>query len=186
MAKLGFHRRPKAQSSEINPDIRINNASDVLETIEHLEIPHDMLIVFGSSALALLGLDRQAHDVDLILHPDIINTLSDTQHLPNQTPVTEVPSRSTSFRHFKADTLPLPGDFTSYSSSYLARTFEEARQRRTVQGPNGLVLMSPGELLRAKKDPVQVADTAEKRRLKIAQNKYDAILLEQYIRSSRY
>lgn len=185
MAKLGFHKHPKSRLSEISPDIRINNARDVLDTIDHLEIPHDMLIVFGSSALSLLGLERQAHDVDLILHPDIIDSLSDTGRLPNQTPVVEIPSRDISFRHFQANSIPLSGDFTSYKPSYRAKTFEEARERRTIQGPNELALMSPGDMLRDKMDPVQIADTPEERRLKLAKKQYDAVLLERYIRSRR-
>ena len=81
-----------------------------LKQLSSLNIPKSKLIIIGSSALSLYMLDRHAHDVDAILHPDLLQELDETGTLPNRIRVANI-STQPGFSRFQADTSPLPSDF---------------------------------------------------------------------------
>ncbi len=183
MSFLGINFRRKTELPPIDVADRTNNESDVIETIAMLDLPPDSFVVAGSSAMTLLGLDRCAHDVDLVINQDYLDRLKAIVELQGHTLVTEVPSSKSNFLHFKADTRPLPSDLFAYSPHYPIRNFDDLRRSRTVQDSHGFTVESPSELLYYKQyfSGFREDENGIDRRKKLAQDMYDIFLLEQYI-----
>lgn len=181
MSFFGKHRRQNPQVLEIDPAVTINNQNDVLATIDSLGLPREKIIVVGSAALTLIGLDRYANDVDLVAHPDILQTLESTHRLPSGMAVRGNRKRS-NFIQFQAATEPLPTELFSPQQTLTGSSFEDAFQF-TVQGPDGLKLASPSELLSKKQTSVRILDNEQDRRKKHTQDIYDTTLLVNYLQN---
>lgn len=184
MSLFARRNRNKAEIPEIDAASKINNKTDVHITIESLEIPKNKLVVVGGAALALLDLERRANDVDLLVHPDMLQYLRDVGKLPNDITVTEARGSHPDRPRFQAPTSPLPTEFLSHQSGFASIDFDEFVRTKTIQGPNGLIIQSPHVLLQHKRIPVRIADTEDERRRKLTQDQYDVSLLTRHIHST--
>ncbi len=188
-----FYRRRTEPTAEITLDnyTKTNNRSDVLDTIESLEIPRDRLIVVGSGVLALLGLDRRAHDLDVILDPEYLDSLHATSQLPSGLAVSEATFSRPERLHFNADTQPLPSELFSHRTALTRQSFNDFMNDNSVpiqqidalvdptNVPEDLRVIRPGILLANKMDRLYIGTPEEKAR-KSAQDAYDQDLITRH------
>lgn len=185
-----FRRRRDHDPTEItlDPQVAINNRSDVLETIDSLSIPRDKLIITGSSVLSLLGLPRRANDVDGILDPDMLKELHENKMLPSGVPVTEPPYSRAERRHFNAATTPLSSELFSHRDNLSDRKFNEFLEEESIPlsdygnivditgVPPDLRITRLSDLFVRKRGRIYIG-TPEQQRTKRAHDDYDCRLI---------
>lgn len=186
MSFLGKRNRSSEATPVLDASTRINNRTDVLETVETLRLPREHMVVVGSSALTLMGLARRANDLDVLLDPEVLDELRQSGTLPSGIAVTETSTSRPGRLHLQANTHPLPSELLSHNTSSDPGEFKHFAKHRTILSPDGLLLISPYELLKTKQMPVRIGDRSDQtRRTKLAQDAYDANLLGQYLYPTR-
>lgn len=165
----------------IDDSLKQNNRQEVLETIGNLNLSRQQFIVVGSAALTLLDLERQAHDVDLVVHEAIF---TDPARLTSGLTVVDAAPSRPELPHWKVGSAPLPSELMSRGDALgviygQSQGFEDyIKQNPPHITADGIPIEDPKKIFYKK---LETFRTGENRLEKLAQDRYDAELLRQYL-----
>lgn len=174
---LKSRRNKITELPSIDEQTRVNNKDQVEKTIESLGISRERLIITGSSILALLELERHAHDVDIILHPEELDKILQSGKLPNNVAAQQLYFSRPERLHFAAETSPLPSELFSHKTALSNLDFDTFLSSSAAKTPDGYLIVHPSVLLATKRKPTRIGTD---RAIKLAQDRYDTKQLEQF------
>lgn len=183
---MAFFRKSRGDVfPPLDTSLTRNNLDEVHATIDHLGIPKEQFVVVGSAALTLLELDRRAHDLDLVVHEDILADAA--EHLPDDITATLAPSSRPGLPHLHVTTQPLPSELLPCRDGldiihHSDIGFDEYIKRTPpLTTPDGIQIIKPFTLLHHK----QQKRISEDRLQKTMQDHYDVALLEHHLDRER-
>lgn len=178
-------RRNHKSQPVLDESLFINNRQQVLETLQALNLPPEKLVITGSAAITLLGLERHAHDLDILAHPSILDKLEESGAISGFD-ATKAEFSRPSKPHFAVMSSPLPSELFGHRR-FLDNpnsSFENFLENQAVQTPDGLFITQPHRLLQTKHSQSRIGSEPERSR-KMAQDAYDVALLAKYIKDHK-
>lgn len=178
-----FRRKQKQESwlPAVPPEDTVNNRDEVIETYRSLDLPKEHTILMGSGAVAMFRfidgtpLPRRAHDLDILLHPELANELVATKALPSGIRIAEAPEHTDNNPHLIVDSSPLTSELLTGYSALDGSPF--GRYWSNIQLIDGIPILSPIVISNRKNQRFQV--DGEGVELKKRLDEYDKDLLDE-------
>lgn len=179
------NRRNTEALPSLEEELAVNNTPQILETLDKLRLPPEKLVITGSAAITLLGLERRANDLDIVAHPSVLQELEETGAL-NTMQATKAEFSRPGRLHFAAASSPLASElFGHKEGAAKLLEFDDFLEHHASRTPDGIFITTPQDLLSAKRNRRIGNSRDPKHARKLAQDLYDTDILREYLQSQR-